>query len=301
MLFELADAPVVVACSGGADSLALLALAIEARAAVVAVHVDHGLRPNSDRERTRVERAASRLGAWGTVAKQVDVTDGPNVEARARAARYAALDEARREVGAHTVLVGHTMDDQAETVLLALLRGSASAGLGGMPARRGHVARPLLELRHAETLALCAALGLDPLDDPMNGDERFHRSWIRHDLLPMLSARAGRDLVPVLARQAGVLRAESDYLDALAREALERAGDPPQVRVIAALDPVVARRAVRLACGSPPVPLAHVDAVLDVVHARRLAHELPGGRVVRRVDGRLVIDGPSRVTVSPDG
>src|SRR5262249_23868782 len=103
-------------------------------------------------------------------------------------------------------------------------------------------------------------------------------SWIRHQLLPALSTRAERDLVPVLARQATVLRAESDYLDDLARRALGTAGDPPAIAVLGALDHDVLRRDVRMVCGSPPVPLAHVDAVVDVVAGRGLAHELPGGR-----------------------
>lgn len=292
LLFELIGAPVVVACSGGADSTALLALATEAGAAAIAVHVDHGLRPGSASEAVLVEAAVRRVGAVGAFRRTVAVGDGPNLEARARDARYRELERARAEVGAQMVLVAHTMDDQAETVLLALLRGSASAGLGGMPERRDRLVRPLLGLRRAETRALCTHLGLAVVDDPMNRDQRHQRSWVRHELLPTLAARAERDLVPVLARQATVLRAESDYLDGLALAALADAGDPPAVRVLAALDPVVLRRTIRLLCGSPPVPLAHVDAVVDVVHGRVLGHELPGGRRVRRQDGRLVVSSP---------
>jgi tRNA(Ile)-lysidine synthase len=289
LLFELAGAPVVVACSGGADSTALLALAVEAGTAPIAVHVDHGLRSGSAAEAVLVEAAARRVGAVGAVRRTVALVDGPNLEARARDARYRELEAARDEVGAQAVLVAHTMDDQAETVLLALLRGSASAGLGGMPERRDRLVRPLLGLRRSETHGVCRHLGLAVVDDPMNRDERHQRSWVRHQLLPTLSARAERDLVPVLARQATVLRAESDYLDGLARAALAEAGEPPAVKVLAALDPVVLRRAVRLVCGSPPVPLAHVDAVVEVVQGRVLGHELPGGRRVRRADGRLVV------------
>lgn len=289
LLFELTGAPVVVACSGGADSTALLALAVEAGTAPIAVHVDHGLRADSAADAVLVEAAARRIGAVGACTRRVAIGAGPNLEARARDARYRELEVARTEVGAQAVLLAHTMDDQAETVLLALLRGSASAGLGGMPERRDRLVRPLLGLRRAETHALCRTLGVAVVDDPMNRDERHHRNWVRHRLLPALSQRAERDLVPVLARQASVLRAESDYLDGVARAALARAGDPPEVRFLATLDPVVLRRVVRIVCGSPPVSLAHVDAVVDVVCARVLAHELPGGRRVRREAGRLVI------------
>src|SRR5207302_30482 len=129
---------------------------------------------------------------------------------------YGALEEARAAIGAEVVLVGHTADDQAETVLLNVLRGSAGAGLAGMAPRHRRIVRPLLGVRRDETRALCAALGFDVLRDPMNDDRTFRRVVIRHDVLPMLSALAGRDLVPVLARQADILRSESEYLDELA-------------------------------------------------------------------------------------
>jgi tRNA(Ile)-lysidine synthase len=283
-------ASVVVACSGGPDSLALLALAAHARAVVQAVHVDHGLAVDGRHAAAVIGAACDALGIPPPDVRRVNIETGANLEARARDVRYAELETARAQLHATAVLVGHTMDDQAETVLLALLRGSASAGLAGMPARRGAVLRPLLGIRRAETRALCSGLGFEPLDDPMNRDLRMRRPALRHELLPRLSAVAERDLVPVLARQADVLRAESDYLDGLARAALDAAGDPPAVRALASVDPVVLRRAVRIACGAPPVSLAHVDAVIDVVAVRRLAHELPGGRTARRRDGRLVID-----------
>ncbi len=290
VLGEYAGAPVVVACSGGADSVALLALAMHAGAAAVAVHVDHGLRVDSALDFACVQEAAARLGGGHAMLRTIAVCDGANVEARARDARYRELEGARAALDARAVLVAHTMDDQAETVLLGVLRGSAAAGLGGMPVRRGSIVRPLLGVRRSETAALCAQLGLRTVVDPMNAHTRFQRAWLRHELLPSLSARAERDLVPVLARQADVLRSESDYLDAEAQRALQAAGDPPRARSLAALDPVIARRAVRIVCGSPPVSLAHVDAVLDVVRGARLAHELPGGRTVRRRGGCLVIE-----------
>src|SRR5262245_48977607 len=186
-------APVVVGCSGGADSLALLALAVDAGLAPVAVHVDHGLRADSAAEATQVRTVAEHLGATFRAAAVV-VVPGANLEARARDARYAALEEARAEVGAEVVLVGHTADDQAETVLLNVLRGSAASGLAGMAPRHGAVVRPLLDVRRADTRALCDALGIAVVDDPMNDDRAFRRVAIRHDVLPYLSALAGRDL-----------------------------------------------------------------------------------------------------------
>ena len=210
--------PVVVGCSGGADSLTLLAVACERGLDPIAVHVDHGLRASSAEEGERVAAAAITLGARAE-SRRVEIGTGPNLEARAREARYEALTDAADTHGASHLLVGHTADDQAETVLLALLRGSGSAGLAGMPVRRGRLVRPLLRVRRAETEACCVALGLEPVRDPMNDDRAYRRAWIRHEVLPLLESGAARDLVPVLARQADVLRDESDYLDALARAA----------------------------------------------------------------------------------
>jgi tRNA(Ile)-lysidine synthase len=276
-------APVVVGCSGGADSLALLALAVDAALAPVAVHVDHGLRPGSDQDARAVAAAAERLGARFE-ARRVTVASGPNLEARARAARYDALEEARVTLGATAVLVGHTADDQAETVLLNLLRGSAASGLAGMPARRGPVVRPLLGARRADVRLVCSHRGLAPIEDPSNDDLAFRRNWIRHEVLPLLERGAGRDLTPLLVRQADVLREESDFLDALARSAWPgEAG--ARARDLAALPEALARRAVRCWLGPPPPSLDDVDTVLAVARGERRAVDLAGGRSVRRSAG----------------
>ena len=211
-------APVVVGCSGGPDSLTLLAVAVDRELDPIAVHVDHGVRDGSEAEARSSRTAARQLGARVDL-RTVDVAPGGNLEARAREARYEALLAPRTSTVRRDVLVGHTADDQAETVLLALLRGSGSAGLAGMAVRRDRIVRPLLEVRRADTEASCAALGLDPVRDPTNEDATYRRAWIRHVALPLLSTGASRDLVPVLARQANVLREESAYLDALARAA----------------------------------------------------------------------------------
>ncbi|MEX0665066.1 MAG: tRNA lysidine(34) synthetase TilS [Acidimicrobiia bacterium] len=279
------SAPVVVGCSGGPDSLALLVLANAAALNPVAVHVDHGSRPGSDADATAVEAHAARLGVAFRV-EQVDVQRGPNYEARARAARYEALERARDELDASAILVGHTADDQAETVLLNVLRGSASAGLGAMPVQRDRIVRPLLEIRRSETEGLCGVLGLEPVRDPSNDDVSLRRNWIRHEILPALSAGAARDLVPVLARQAAILRDESDYLDTLARAAWPADGARP-ARPLAEMPAVLARRAVRLWLGPPPPSLDEVERVLDVARGEARATEVAGGRRVWRTGGCL--------------
>ncbi len=288
-------APVVVGCSGGADSTALLALAVDRGLAPIAVHVDHGLREGSGSEHEVVAAHAAVLGAH-SVAVRVEVGAGGNLEARARDARYETLEATARQHGASAVLVGHTADDQAETVLLALLRGSAAAGLAGMPVRRGVIVRPLLGVRRAETEAMCAALGLDPLHDPSNDDRSFRRAWIRHEVLPLLAEGAGRDLVPVLNRQADVLRTETEYLDALARAAWPIAasaiaGTTPAA-TLARLPLALARRAVRNWLGPPPPSFDEVERVLAVARGEARATELAGGRRLSRSRGQLFITRP---------
>src|SRR6478672_3314721 len=173
--FPRAGTAVSCAVSGGADSLALLVLAVAAGCRVTAVHVDHGLREGSAAEADVVAAASARFGA-AFQATRVELEPGPNLEARARAARYAALPP--------DVLTGHTADDQAETVLINLLRGAALDGLSGM---RRTPRRPLLALRRSEPRALCDAVDLVPVDDPSNADPRFVRNRVRHELLPLLT------------------------------------------------------------------------------------------------------------------
>jgi tRNA(Ile)-lysidine synthase len=299
------DAPVVVACSGGADSLALLAHTVDAGLRPVAVHVDHGLRPASGDDARVVELAARRFGA-GFRGRRVDVAPGPNLEARARAARYGALEAVRREVGATVVLTGHTADDQAETVLLHVLRGAATDGLAGIPARRGRIVRPLLGVRRADTRAVCRALDLCPVDDPMNADPAYRRVFLRREVIPRLEQAARRDLVPVLARQAEILRAESELLDELAAAALGRAGGAtPRASGIAHLPLALARRAVRRWLGAPAPSFDDVDRVLAVARGEARAAELGGSRRVERSGGvlhlRVQTSTPGAVTMAFPG
>jgi tRNA(Ile)-lysidine synthase len=259
---------VTCAVSGGPDSLALLALAVEAGCAVTAVHVDHGLRPGSAGEADVVAAVAARFGA-SFRAERAPVAPGPNLEARARAARYAVLPG--------DALLGHTADDLAETVLLNILRGAATDGLAGFDPRR----RPIRRLRRADTHALCAALGLEPVRDPSNDDPVHRRNRVRHELLPLLDAIAERDLVPVLARQAELLRADAELLDQLA-DAL----DPTDAAALAAAPLALARRAVRrwLRTGDEqhPPDRAAVERVLEVARGEAVACDVGGGRTVRR-------------------
>ncbi|HXQ74875.1 MAG TPA: tRNA lysidine(34) synthetase TilS [Acidimicrobiales bacterium] len=271
--FPAPGTAVVCAVSGGPDSLALLVLACAAGMAVTAVHVDHGLRAGSDAEAEVVADAARRFGAAFRGETAV-VEDGPNLEARARAARRAAVGP-----GAAT---GHTMDDQAETVLLNLLRGAGLDGLAGMRAGPRH---PILGLRRTETRALCDALGLDPVRDRSNSDPRFRRNRVRHELLPLCCAVAGRDVVPVLARQAGLLAAEADLLDELAASV-----DPSDGAALAAAPGPLARRATRRWLrrdGPHPPDAAAVERVLGVARGEFRATDVVPGRRVRRSHGRL--------------
>jgi tRNA(Ile)-lysidine synthase len=275
--FPPAGTAVTCAVSGGADSVALLALAVATGCRVTAVHVDHGLRVGSAEESNVVRAIAEHLGA-DMRAVAVHVDHGPNLEARARRARYAVLPA--------DVMTGHTADDQAETVLVNLLRGAGSAGLSGM--RPGH-RRPLLALRRTDTVAvaepIARAAGVSLVDDPSNQDTRHLRNRVRHDLLPRLDAAAQRDLTPVLVRQADLLRDESDLLDQWASTL-----DPTDARALATAPVPLARRAVRTwLTGDHPPDAATVERVLAVARGDAAACDIGAGRSVRRSHQRLAI------------
>jgi len=262
------------AVSGGPDSTALLVLAVEAGLVATAWHVDHGLRPGSSDEGAMVARLAADLGATARCVEAL-VEDGPNLEARARDARRAVLPS--------DVLTGHTADDQAETVLVNLLRGAGVPGTAGIgsPGRR-----PLLALRRHETRALCDALGLQTISDPMNDEPRFVRNRIRHEVLPLLADVSGRDPVPLLARHAMHATEATHLLTALVADV-----DPTDVRALAELPDGLVRLALRgwltLGANGLPPDSASVDRVLDVVRGRIRATEVAGGYSVVRSAGRL--------------
>jgi tRNA(Ile)-lysidine synthase len=274
----------VCAVSGGADSLALLVLGVLAGCSVTAVHVDHGLRAGSASEASVAAAVAGRFGA-AFESRSVSVGPGPNLEARARAARYSALPK--------DVATGHTLDDQAETVLLNLMRGSGLDGLAGMRAASfggAGVRRPLLRLRRAETRAVCEWFGLAPVVDESNADANFRRNRVRHELVPLMDDIAARDVSAVLARQAAVLADEADLLDAMAESAVP---DPADAPVLAAAPVALARRAVRrlLWDGQAyPPDAAAVERVLAVARGEAAACEVAPGRRVRRSGGRLYVE-----------
>jgi len=274
--FPAPGVPLVCAVSGGADSLALLALAVAAGCEATAVHVDHGLRAGSAGEADVVEAAAARLGA-AFQARRVDLVPGPNLEARARAAR--------RDVLAPGAATGHTADDQAETVLLNLVRG---AGLDGLAGIRPGPTKPILGLRRSETRQLCATLGLAVVRDASNDDPAFRRNRIRHDVLPLLDDVAARDVVAVLARQAALLGDEAELLDTLAAEL-----DVTDARALSGAPAPLARRAIRRWLAEAgdaerhPPSAAAVERVLAVARGHTLACEVEGGLRVRRSAQRL--------------
>jgi tRNA(Ile)-lysidine synthase len=253
--------------------LALLLLASAARCRVTAVHVDHGLREGSGAEADLVAAVARQVGA-SFRAEQAPVDPGPNLEERARHARYAVLPP--------DVLTGHTADDQAETVLLNLLRGAGVNGLAGMGPGR----HPIIGLRRHETRAVCAEEGIEPFEDPSNTDLTFRRNRVRHELLPLLDRLAERDVAALLARQADLMRDDAALLDELAV-----AVDPTDARGLAAAPPALGRRAVRrwLNDGRPP-PAAAVERVLDVARGDARATDVGGGRRVVRSHGRLRLE-----------
>jgi len=306
---------VLVACSGGTDSFALAAatafvaprLGIDAGAVVV----DHGWHSGSAEVAAAVARTCAALGLDPVTVATVHPGPEGGPEAAARSARYAALEDARQAVGADTVLLGHTLDDQAETVLLGLARGSGARSLAGMRARRGALARPLLELPRAATREACAALGLVPWQDPSNTDPRFTRVRAR-ELLPALDGALGPGLPAALARTADLLREDADALDGYAADLLARATVPLReprpgpardlvaldVAVLAAAPDAVRRRALLAAAravGSPPGSLGRRHAVaMDALVTRWRGQgpvQLPRA-VARRNCGTLLVAAP---------
>ena len=274
--FSAPPAHVDCAVSGGADSVALLVLACASGLQVTAWHVDHGLRDNSHTEAALVRDLAAQLSAHFE-SRTVAVDSAANVEAHARAARYGVLPAG--------VLTGHTADDQAETILINLLRGSGTRGLAGM---QPTMQRPLLQLRRSETQSLCDELGITYFHDPSNDDDRFQRNRIRREVLPLLESLSKRDIVPVLNRQADLLRDDDDLLNELAA-----ALDPTDALALAQAPIALSRRAIRAWLSNPLVPdSATVDRVLDVARGNTLACDIGLGRHVRRSQQRLRITEP---------
>lgn len=343
---------VLAACSGGADSLALAAaLAFESpRAGLMAggVTVDHGLQAGSAARARRVTEVMTGLGLSPALSVAVAVQsppgygessarlaspgeDGgpspraeaasgagpyPGPEAAARIARYAALDKAADTTGATRILLAHTLDDQAETVLLGLARGSGARSLAGMAPSSGRYLRPLLGIRRDQTRAACTALGLEPWDDPQNHDPALTRARVRDRLMPALADALGPGVAEALARTADLLRADAAVLDAIAAAEADRLGGPAVAQdkgwptaELAAMPEAVRRRLLRLAAlvaGCPPGALSHrhverMDELVTNWHGQRRA-DLPGGVRCGRRYGRLlfITTGATEVVPQPD-
>jgi len=286
---------IVVGVSGGADSLALVAGAawcsrrVEelAHVPVSAVVVDHGLQEGSA---AVAARAAAQVEALGVEAQvvQVEVTDrGDGPEAAARVARYRALLTDRDAV----VLVGHTLDDQAETVLLGLARGSGTRSLAGMPERQGRLLRPLLGVRRSETQAACEEAGLEWWSDPHNADPAYSRSRVRA-ALTTLDEAIGPGLAEALARTAELARADAELLDVLTATLLVEASESDRAHGALSVRPLAeAHRTLRDRAlltwlrreGVEDVSATHVRAVAELVtdwHGQQ-GVDVPTGRVVR--------------------
>jgi tRNA(Ile)-lysidine synthase len=290
---------VLVACSGGADSVALAAAtAFEAPRAGLragALTVDHGLQDGSAARAQSLARQLTELGLAPVTCLSVTVDGAGGPEAAARRARYAALGEAARRLGAVAVLLGHTRDDQAETVLLGLARGSGARSLAGMASRSGCYRRPLLALGRATVRA--AAQGLPVWEDPHNADPAFTRARVRHEALPALEAVLGPGVAAALGRTADLLRDDADALDAWAEDCRARLtgadGELP-VAGLRDLPPAVRSRVVRgalLAAGTPAGALGR-DHVAGVVRLVTHWHgqgplDLPGGVRAHRSCGTL--------------
>lgn len=292
----------LVALSGGPDSLALAgATAFEAprlglRAG--AVIVDHGLQDGSAQVAATAADAARRLGLDPVRVVRVDVGGHGGPEAAARAARYAAFDAAIAGTGASAVLLGHTLDDQAETVLLGLARGAGASSLQGMATVSGPYLRPLLAVRRSVTHAACAAEGLVAWSDPHNADSSFSRVRVRNDVLPVLERELGPGIAEALARTAEQLREDAEAFDAMIDEFIEEICEPAEagiavsVAALAANPAALRNRIIRLVASSEfgqSLSRAHTVAIADLVtdwHGQGPI-DVPG--ILVRRDGGLLV------------
>jgi tRNA(Ile)-lysidine synthase len=279
--FPEADAKAVCAVSGGADSIAMALLANEAGCRVEIIHIDHGLRKESSHDAEFVMRFAKKFGFKSEI-RSVDLTPGPNLEARARIMRHNALPL--------DALYAHTADDQAETVLLNLMRGASTRGLSGISPRN----HPILKLRRSDTLAVCEYFGIEPVVDLTNNDSRFRRNRVRNELIPLLNEIAQRDVVDVMSKMADIMRDDDTYLDDLADMI-----DPTNCRQLREVPLSLARRAIRIwlephlideTGESHPPSSAAVDRVLSVVRNEAAATDVSAGVSVRRSQGKLFLE-----------
>ena len=290
-------ATALAAVSGGADSLALAAalahVATRLKLSAGAVIVDHKLQSGSDERAARAAEQCRELGLDPVIVRPVTVGRAGGPEAAARTARYAALDATADDLGADVVLLGHTLDDQAETVLLGLARGSGARSLAGMAAVAGRYRRPFLGVRRTETRAACRALGLDVWHDPHNADPAYARVRVRREVLPVLESALGPGVVEALARTASLLRDDADALDEWAGKA---AADGLVLDALSAVPAAVRRRVLRQAAIAAGCPAGALTA-RHIADMDRLVHDwhgqgpvsLPAGLVAERSCDRLLL------------
>ena len=290
---------ILVAVSGGADSLALAyatlvessPLAIKA----IAVTIDHQLQEKSADQAAKVEKQLRAMGYQDVVVAKVKVSLESGLEAGARSARYEALQRIAVEKSAVKVLLGHTRDDQAESVLLGLARGSGTRSLSGMASENGIYLRPLLSLTRAQTEAACTEFGIEYWNDPHNENLDFSRVRIRLEVLPLMEEQIGPGIAAALARSAALLRDDADALDAIS--ATE--GRRYDLTDLACSELELLPRAIRTrilrtaiyAAGAPSGSISadHIGAVEALItswHGQGLV-SLPGGVKVERISGRL--------------
>ena len=290
---------ILVAVSGGADSLALAyALSLEAPKMAVrieGVSVNHQLQSQSSVQAEKVVTALLKMGIEKTHVVKVDVEITDGLEASARRARYAALDACAEKTGAVFIFLGHTRDDQSESVLLGLTRGSGARSLSAMAARNGRYIRPLLSITREETLGACAEAQLDPWDDPHNADKTFTRVRVRHDVIPHLEKNLGPGISAALARTASLLRDDADALDQLA-EAEFVSHQPLSLDIsrLEKLPKAIRTRVLRMAIYAAGAPSGSISAdhiapieALITDWSGQGPSDLPGGVRVSRISGRL--------------
>jgi tRNA(Ile)-lysidine synthase len=289
----------IVAVSGGADSLALAyALIKEApnlAITLIAVTIDHQLQTGSGEQAKKVQEQLKSMGYQEVIVEKVSVVEKSGVEADARTARYAALDSIAHAYGASQIFLGHTRDDQAETVLLGLARGSGTRSLSGMATVNGKYARPFLQLTRSQTVAACDEAAITPWNDPHNANEKFSRVRVRNKVMPVMEDEIGPGIAAALARSAAILRDDADALDEMAQAVISRVDlSDLDCAALAELPRAIRSRILRAAiyaAGAPSgsVSADHLSGVEALVTSWRGQGEasLPGGVKVARISGRL--------------
>ena len=290
---------VIVATSGGADSLALAAaVLLESQTRSInpiAAIIDHGLQPNSADVAQAAKNELNKVGYTNIEIRRVEVDGKDGMEASARRARYAALDEIARSHNATAIFLGHTKDDQAETVLLGLARGSGTRSLSGMAQRIDNYRRPLLSITRAQTEAACNEAGIKYWRDPHNQSMEFTRVRVREVVLPTMEKEIGPGITDALSRSARLLRDDADALDQWSEEAFEElAPDSMDIAALEALPRAIRTRVMRKAiylAGAPSGSLTaeHIEAVEALVTDWKGQGpvSLPGGVTAARISGRL--------------